>query len=68
MLDYQNSFSAYPDILSISQLREMLGIGKSTAYSLILHNQIKSLKIGRIYKVPKQSVIDYINQQQLAKK
>lgn len=61
MINTENAFKEYPDILSIPQLRDMLQIGKNTAYELLSTNEIKSIRIGRIYKIPKQNVIDYIN-------
>lgn len=55
-------FADYPDVVSISQMKEMLGIGKSVAYRLVQTNKIKSFRIGRIYKIPKKNIIDYILQ------
>lgn len=54
-------FENYPDIVSVKQLQTMLGIGKSTAYVLLTSGQIKSIRIGRVYKIPKINVINYIN-------
>lgn len=48
------------DILTIDQLMEMLYIGRNTAYKLLKNSDIKCFKIGKVYKIPKQSVIDYI--------
>lgn len=52
-------FTSYPDLLTIVQLKEMLGIGITLAYRLIRDNTIKALKIGREYKIPKANVISY---------
>ena len=53
-------FGSYPDIVSISQLCEMLSIGRNTAYKLIDSGEIKSRKIGRVHKIVKSSVIKFI--------
>jgi len=53
-------FTSYPDLLTIVQLKEMLGIGITLAYRLIRDNTIKALKIGREYKIPKANVISYL--------
>lgn len=53
-------FRDYPDVVNIKQLMEMLHIGRSSAYKLILEGIIKSFKLGRNYKIPKTSVIDYV--------
>lgn len=50
----------YNDMISIDDLCEMLAIGKNTAYHLLKTNQIKAFKIGRIWKIPRESVSKYI--------
>ena len=52
-------FSNYPDIVSVEQVAQMLGIGKSSAYDLLQTNQIRHVRVGRKYIVPKQAVIDF---------
>lgn len=53
-------FVNFPDILSVEQMQKVLGICRSIAYKLLKTGEIKAFKIGRIYKIPKKSVIDYI--------
>ncbi len=53
-------FLDYPDVVSVEQLQEMLNVGKNTAYKLINDGDIKSIKIGRTYKIPKQFVADFL--------
>lgn len=55
-------FATYKDVVNIEQLAEMLGIGITLAYRLVKQNTIKSIKIGRQYKIPKSNVIAYLNQ------
>lgn len=50
----------YNDMISIDDLCEMLSIGKNTAYHLLKTNQIKAFKIGRIWKIPRESVSKYV--------
>jgi len=50
----------YSDILTVEELCEVLRIGKNTAYRLLKSNEIKSVKIGKIYKIPKKSVRKYL--------
>ena len=54
-------FTEYPDILSVDQMQKMLGVCKNVAYKLLQTGKIKAFKIGRIYKIPKKNVIEYIN-------
>lgn len=57
----QNLISNYPDVLSVEDLQNILRIGRSATYTLLKENKIKTLKIGKRYIIPKQSVIDYLN-------
>ena len=50
----------YNDMVSIDDLCEMLSIGKNTAYHLLSTNQIHAFKIGRIWKIPRDSVSEYV--------
>ena len=54
-------FNSYPDVLSVKQLCEILNIGKNTAYKLLQSGEIKNIKIGKVYKIPKKEVRRYIN-------
>ena len=59
----QPIFEEYPDIVTVKQLREMLSIGHNQALDLVHSGEIKSFRIGRMIKIPKNSVIDYIASQ-----
>ncbi len=50
----------YNDMISLDDLCEMLSIGKNTAYRLLKTNQIKAFKIGRIWKIPRDAVSQYV--------
>jgi len=54
-------FSEYKDVVSIDDISEMLNIGKSSVYNLLQGNQIRHVKVGKKYIVPKQSVIDFVS-------
>jgi excisionase family DNA binding protein len=53
-------FNNYPDIVTVKELQEMLRVSKGTAYELVNSKIIKSLRIGRKFKIPKQAVINYL--------
>ena len=52
-------FDEYPDILTVSDIQRALGIGRKTAYKLLKSKQIKSIRIGNKYKIPKRCLIAY---------
>jgi len=56
-------FENYKDVVNIEELTQMLDIGKNKAYELINSGIIKSFKIGKIHKIPKVWIMDYIQMQ-----
>lgn len=59
--NYNLMFSNYPDVVNFKQMKEMLGnIGSTLAYKLLRKNIIKSIKVGRAYKIPKNNIIEYL--------
>ncbi len=54
-------FANYPDVVGVGQMCTMLGgIGRKTAYDLLRAGEIRCLKIGRSFKIPKSCIIDYL--------
>ena len=53
-------FDEYTDIVTIDELQEMLRIGRSTAYKLLRSGQIKAIHSGRVWLIPKMSIIEYL--------
>ena len=53
----------YSAILSVEDVMEILGIGKNAAYDLFRKGDIKCFRLKNRWKIPKQAVIDYINNQ-----
>ena len=50
----------YGDIMTVEGLMDYLGIGRTTAYKLLQSGKIKVLRIGRIYRISKESVDEYV--------
>lgn len=53
-------FQNYPDILNVTEMAQMLGIGRNQAYKLIHQNIIPHRDIGRQHRIAKANVIKYI--------
>ncbi|HCT64731.1 MAG TPA: DNA-binding protein [Lachnospiraceae bacterium] len=53
-------FNTYPDVVEVSDLQEMLSIGRNSAYTLIRENKIKHFKVGKAIKIPKVYVIEFM--------
>lgn len=51
----------YGEILSLTELCELLKISENVASRLVRTGQIQAFKIGRVWKIPRSSVYDYIS-------
>ena len=60
---YNMMFPDFPDIVTVTQLQEMLGVSIHLAYDLINDGSIRGLKIGNAFKIPKVNVIEYVMDQ-----
>ena len=54
---YQTELS---DSITVDELCELLSIGRNSAYSLLNSGDIKAFRIGRIWKISRESVFEYI--------
>ncbi|NBI89427.1 DNA-binding protein [Lachnospiraceae bacterium] len=50
----------YQDIITIPEIAGILYIGKNRVYELLENGTIKGFRIGRVWKVPKESLKEYI--------
>ncbi len=50
-----------PDILTIKQLSEFLQISEITIKRAIKANELKAFKAGRVWRIEKEEVINWIN-------
>lgn len=57
-MKYTN-FNDIPLLLSVDQLTEVLGIGRNTAYQLVRSEKIKSIRIGRIIRIPRENIKEF---------
>ena len=60
MIVLDNSDRLYDDVLTVKGLMDYLAIGKNTAYELLKSGKIKHIKIGRNYKILKESLREYL--------
>lgn len=56
-----NTFlSEYRDILSPHDIQVILQTGRNTVYHYLVTGQIRSIKIGNKYRIPKRYLYDFI--------
>ena len=57
------SFDDLPLALRVEDLMPLLNIGRNTAYELVRSGKIRSIRIGRQVRIPKDAVRDFLNKQ-----
>lgn len=63
MTERPTSFDDLPLTLRVEELMPILGVGRNTAYELVRSGQIRSIRVGRQLRVPKDAILDFLNQQ-----
>lgn len=54
------SLQDLPLVLTVDDLMEVLAIGRNTAYALVRSGQIRSIKVGKIYRIPRDAVEEFL--------
>lgn len=49
-----------PLVLTAAEAAKVLRIGLSSTYALIRCGSLRCIRIGRKYRIPRQSIIDYL--------
>ena len=52
--------SDLPMTLRVEDLMPILGIGRNTAYELIRSGQIRSVRIGRQIRIPRDALLEFL--------
>ena len=55
--------NASTTLITVEELCEELMIGKNTAYKLLTSGEIKGFRIGRMWKIPRESLKRYLIEQ-----
>lgn len=50
----------YPPVLSVNETAHILGISAKTVRQLIKTGDINGIRVGKLIKVPKNRLIDYL--------
>ena len=50
-------------LMTLEELCDELLIGKNLAYRLLIKGKIKAFRLGSTWKIPRQSIKDFITQQ-----
>ena len=55
-----NSLDSLPLALRVEDLMPILGIGRNTAYELVRSGQIRSIRIWRKIRIPRDAVAEFL--------
>lgn len=55
-------FEKYDDVLTVTDVAEILFVGRNTIYDLLNKGFLKGFRIGRSWRVPKSNLEEYIIQ------
>lgn len=53
-------FEEYESVVTPEELSEMLRIGMNQVYKILATGEIKAYREGRVWRISKQAVIEYI--------
>lgn len=62
MTSKYRSFDELPLTLRVEDLMPILGIGRNTAYELVRCGKIRSIKVGKQIRIPKQALLEFLGQ------
>lgn len=49
-----------PVLLKVKDVASLLGISTNTAYALVRSGKIRSIRIGRTYRIPQNAIAEFI--------
>lgn len=52
-----------PRLLTLQEAAEQLQVGRCTMQALVLTGEVRSIKIGRLRRIPPGALIDYVSHQ-----
>lgn len=56
-------FEQYPDILTVEEVCEALRMGYNAVYEILNSGKLKAFKNGRVWRIPRESLMEFILRQ-----
>ena len=53
-------YNTIPEVMTFNECKDLLKVGKNTMLELLHTNQIQGFKIGSRWKIPKESVVEFM--------
>lgn len=51
----------YPDVLTPEEVQSFLSVGRNTVYNLLKSGDLQSIRIGKLYRIPKPYLLQYLS-------
>ena len=48
------------ELLTVDEVMEILYLGRNTVYDLLRSGELKGIKFGKVWRIPKESIHDMI--------
>lgn len=49
-----------PPVLRVEELAKVLCIGRNAAYELLRSGKIRSVRIGKCYRIPREALVEFL--------
>lgn len=49
------------ELLTVDEVMEVLCLGKNTVYNLLRSGELRGIKFGRVWRIPKDNILLMIN-------
>ena len=53
----------FEDVMTVDEVCEAIRIGKNNLYRLLENRQLRGYRNGRVWRIPKEAVIEFIRTQ-----
>lgn len=53
----------FEDVMTVDEVCEAIRIGKNNLYRLLENKQLRGYRNGRVWRIPKEAVIEFIRTQ-----
>lgn len=53
----------FEDVMTVAEVCEAIRIGKNNLYRLLENKQLRGYRNGRVWRIPKEAVIEFIRTQ-----
>lgn len=61
MKSIYHTIESLPLVLRVEDLMPLLVVGRNAAYQLVHSGRIRSFKIGRQIRIPREAVVEFLN-------